>query len=186
MSKKRWIALAAQTRSHVARPEGEAAQKDDVVKIDFLGSVDGVEFDGGKGEDFDLTLGAGQFIPGFEDQLIGAKAGEKRDVKVTFPADYHSADLAAKDALFVVTVKEVKAPETVAIDDALAQKLGMDNLATLKERVREQIKADFAGAARLHLKRRILDALDEAHSFALPPRWWKANLTASGPRSRKS
>jgi trigger factor len=161
--------LAKQTRGYTARGEGEAAQLDDVVKIDFVGSVDGVEFEGGKGQDFDLTLGTGQFIPGFEEQLVGAKAGETRDVKVTFPAEYHSADLAGKDAVFVVTVKEVKAPESVAIDDALAQKMGLDSLGTLKERVRDQIKADFAAAARLHLKRRILDALDEVHDFPLPP-----------------
>ena len=170
--------LAAQTRSYAARPEGEAAQKDDVIKIDFVGSVDGVEFEGGKGEDFDLTLGAGQFIPGFEDQLIGAKAGDTRNVNVTFPAEYHSADLAGKAALFVVTVKEVKAPEAVAIDDALAEKVGLDTLGTLKERIREQLKGDFAGAARLHLKRRILDALDAAHTFPLPPQMVEGEFTS--------
>ena len=111
-----------------------------MVVIDFVGSVDGVEFEGGKGEDFNLTLGSGQFIPGFEDQLIGAKAGESRDVNVTFPADYHAAELAGKDAVFAVTVKEVKAPEDAAIDDELAKKLGLDDLATLKDRVREQIE----------------------------------------------
>ena len=100
--------------------------------IDFVGSIDGVEFDGGKGEDFNLTLGSGQFIPGFEDQLIGAKAGEARDVKVTFPAEYHAAELAGKDAVFDVTVKEVKAPEEIKIDDELAKKMGLDDLATLE------------------------------------------------------
>ena len=103
-----------------------------------------MEFEGGKGEDFNLTLGSGQFIPGFEDQLIGAKAGESRDVKVTFPAEYHAADLAGKDAVFAVTVKEIKAPEDAKIDDELAKKLGLTDLATLKDRVRDQIKADFA------------------------------------------
>ncbi len=161
--------LAQQTRNYVARAQGEAAQKDDTVLIDFVGSVDGVEFEGGKGQDFNLTLGSGQFIPGFEDQLIGAKAGEARDVKVTFPAEYHAADLAGKDALFAVTVKEVKAPEDSKIDDDLAKKMGMDDLATLKERVREQIKSDYTAASRLHLKRRILDALDNVHAFPLPP-----------------
>ena len=135
--------LAKQSRSYAAAPEGEAAEKDDVVVIDFVGSVDGVEFPGGKGEDFNLTLGSGQFIPGFEDQLIGAKAGEQRDVKVTFPAEYHAAELAGKDAVFAVTVKEVKAPEAAKIDDELAKKLGLDDLATLKDRVRDQLKADF-------------------------------------------
>jgi trigger factor len=161
--------LAKQSRGYAARPEGEAAQKDDIATIDFVGSVDGVEFPGGKGEDFNLTLGSGQFIPGFEDQLIGAKAGEQRDVKVTFPADYQAADLAGKEALFAVTVKEIKAPEEPKIDDELAKKMGLDSLATLKDRVRDQVKGDFTAASRLHLKRRILDALDTTHSFPLPP-----------------
>jgi trigger factor len=161
--------IAQQARDYTPRPEGEPAQKDDTVTIDFVGSVDGVEFEGGKGENFNLTLGAGQFIPGFEDQLIGAKAGESRDVKVTFPADYHSAEMAGKDAVFAVTVKEVKAPAPVAFDDALAQKMGLDTIGTLRERIREQVKSEFTSASRLHLKRRILDALDSAHSFPLPP-----------------
>ncbi len=122
-----------------------------------------------RASDFNLTLGSGQFIPGFEDQLIGAKAGEQRDVKVTFPADYQAAELAGKDAVFDVTVKEIKAPDEAKIDDELAKKLGLDDLATLKDRVRDQVKADFAAASRLHLKRRILDALDNAHAFPLPP-----------------
>jgi len=161
--------LAKQTRGYAAKPEGEAAAKDDVATIDFLGSIDGVPFDGGKGENFNLTLGSGQFIPGFEDQLIGAKAGESRDVKVTFPAEYHAADLAGKEAVFAVTVKEIKAPEEAKVDDELATKMGLENLATLKDRVRDQVKGDFTAASRLHLKRRILDALDSAHDFPLPP-----------------
>jgi trigger factor len=161
--------LAKGARDYVARPEGEAARKDDTVVIDFVGSIDGVEFEGGKGSDFNLTLGSGQFIPGFEDQLTGAKAGETVEVKVKFPDGYQAAELAGKDALFVVTVKEVKAPAETALDDALAQKLGLDSLATLRDRVRDQIKADYAAASRMHLKRRILDALDSAHAFPLPP-----------------
>jgi trigger factor len=161
--------LAKQSRGFAVRPEGEAAEKDDIVQIDFVGSIDGVEFEGGKGEDFNLTLGSGQFIPGFEEQLIGAKADEQRDVKVTFPAEYQAAELAGKDAVFAVTVKEIKTPEEAKIDDDLAKKMGLDNLATLKDRVRDQVKGDFTAASRLHLKRRILDALDTAHSFPLPP-----------------
>ncbi len=161
--------LAKQTRGYAAKPEGEAAAKDDVATIDFLGSIDGVPFDGGKGENFNLTLGSGQFIPGFEDQLIGAKAGESRDVKVTFPAEYHAPDLAGKEAVFAVTVKEIKTPEEAKVDDELATKMGLENLATLKDRVRDQVKGDFTAASRLHLKRRILDALDSAHDFPLPP-----------------
>jgi trigger factor len=170
--------LAKQSRNYAARPEGEAAQKDDIATIDFVGSVDGVEFPGGKGEDFNLTLGSGQFIPGFEDQLIGAKAGEQRDVKVTFPADYQAADLAGKEALFAVTVKEIKAPEDAKIDDELAKKMGLEDLATLKDRVRDQVKADFNAASRLHLKRRVLDALDTAHDFPLPPAMVEAEFAS--------
>lgn len=161
--------LAENVRTYSARGEGEAAEKNDQVVIDFVGKVDGEEFPGGKAEDFNLALGSGQLIPGFEDQLIGAKAGEARDVNVTFPADYPETKLAGKDAVFATTVKEVKKPDPLEIDNALAQKLGLDSIGTLKDRVRDQLKGDFARASRMHLKRRILDALDEEHSFSLPP-----------------
>jgi trigger factor len=161
--------LAEQSRSYSPRPEGEAAEKGDAVTMDFVGSVDGEEFPGGKAEDFNLVLGSEQLIPGFEDQLVGVKAGEARDVKVTFPADYPEAKLAGKEGVFAVTVKEVKSPDPLTVDDELAKKLGVDSLGTLKERLREQLKREFAGASRLHLKRRILDALDEVHAFSLPP-----------------
>ena len=121
--------LAKNARSYATK-DG-AAEKDDVAVIDYEGSIDGVPFAGGKGEDFNLTLGSGTFIPGFEDGLIGAKAGESRDVKVTFPSEYHAPEMAGKDAVFKVAVKEVKAPEESKIDDELAKKLGLDNLATL-------------------------------------------------------
>jgi len=159
--------LAKNVRNYVTKDGGAA--KDDVAVIDYEGSVDGVPFDGGKGSDFSLTIGSGTFIPGFEDGLIGAKAGEKRDVKVTFPTEYHAPEMAGKDAIFAVTVKEVKVPEDAGIDDELAKKLGLDDLATLKDRVREQLTSDFKSASRLHLKRRVLDALDNAHDFPLPP-----------------
>ena len=161
--------LAENVRTYSPRGEDEAAEKNDQVLIDFVGKVDGEEFPGGKADDFNLVLGSGQLIPGFEDQLIGAKAGETRDVAVTFPADYPETKLAGKDAVFATTVKEVKTPDPLEIDNALAQKLGLDSIGTLKDRVRDQLKADFGRASRMHLKRRILDALDEAHSFSLPP-----------------
>jgi len=170
--------LAKQSRGFTARGPGEAAQKDDITKIDFVGSIDGVEFPGGKGEDFNLTLGSGQFIPGFEDQLTGAKAGEQREVKVAFPADYHAADLAGKDAVFAVTVKEIKAPDEPKVDDELAKKMGFEDLGALKDKVREQVKGDFNAASRLHLKRRILDALDTAHDFPLPPAMVEAEFAS--------
>ncbi|MGB8365910.1 MAG: trigger factor [Rhizomicrobium sp.] len=161
--------LAEQARTYSPRGEGEAAEKNDAVVIDFIGRIDGEEFGGGKAEDFNLVLGSGQLIPGFEDQLIGAKAGDERDVKVTFPADYPEAKLAGKEAIFATKVKEVKKPDPLEIDNALAAKLGLDSIGTLKDRVRDQLKAEFGRASRLHLKRRILDALDTTHSFSLPP-----------------
>ena len=118
-----------------------AAEKGDTVVIDFVGSVDGVEFDGGKGDNFSLELGSGQFIPGFEDQLIGSKAGDKVDVNVTFPENYQAADLAGKDALFVTTVHEVKAKEVPALDDELAKDIDEDveTLSELKDKYRKEL-----------------------------------------------
>ncbi len=161
--------LAEQARSYTARGEGEAAQDGDSIVMDFVGSIDGEEFPGGKAENFNLILGSGQLIPGFEDQLIGAKPGDSREVKVQFPADYQEPKLAGKDAVFAVKVNEVKSPDPIAIDDELAKRVGLTSLGELKERMREQMKTDFSRASRVHMKRRILDALDSAHSFSLPP-----------------
>jgi trigger factor len=160
--------LAEQAKTYSPRGEGEAAQSGDTATIDFVGKVDGVEFPGGKAENFNLGLGTGQLIPGFEDQIVGAQTGETREVKVTFPADYPEASLAGKDAVFDVTVREIKQPDPVVIDNEFAKRIGMEDLATLKERVRAQLKTDFAQASRMHLKRRILDALDAKHAFDLP------------------
>jgi trigger factor len=161
--------LAEQSRTYSSRTEGAASELDDTVVIDFIGRVDGEEFQGGKADNFSLLLGSGQFIPGFEEQLIGVKAADTRDVKVTFPADYPEAKLAGKDAVFAVTVKDVKAADPLTIDDELAKRLGLESLGVLKDRVRDQVKTDFARASRLHLKRRVLDALDATHAFAVPP-----------------
>jgi trigger factor len=160
--------LSEQARTYSPRPEGEAAEEKDSVTIDFVGRVDGEVFEGGKAEDLNLVLGSGQLIAGFEARLIGVKAGEERDVKVTFPSDYPEAKLAGRPAEFAVKVKEVKSPDALAIDDDLAKKLGVDSLATLKDRIRDQLKTDFNRASRMHLKRRILDGLDVQHSFPLP------------------
>jgi trigger factor len=160
--------LAEQSRTYSPRDEGAAAESGDSVLIDFVGRVDGEEFAGGKAEDFTLVLGSNQLIPGFEDQLIGAKTGDERDVNVTFPSDYPEPKLAGAEAVFTVTVKEVKQPDPVVIDDELAKKLGVDSLSVLRDRVRDQLKQDFARASRMHLKRRVLDALDQNHSFPLP------------------
>ena len=120
-----------------------AAENGDTVVIDFVGSVDGVEFDGGKGENHSLELGSGQFIPGFEDQLVGAKAGDEVEVKVTFPEDYQAADLAGKAAVFVTKVNEVKAKEVPAFDDELAKDLDdeVETLDELKAKYRKELEA---------------------------------------------
>ena len=170
--------VAEQARTYSPREADEAAENSDALTIDFVGRVDGEEFAGGKAEDLNLVLGSGQFIPGFEDQLIGTTAGEERDVNVTFPADYPEAKLAGKDAVFAVKVKEVKKPDAIEVDDELAKKLGLESLGLLKERIREQLKTDFSRASRMHLKRRILDALDRTHAFSLPPTMVEAEFDA--------
>lgn len=161
--------VADSVRNYTPRPEDGAAEKDDSVTIDFVGKIDGKPFDGGSAENFELIVGSSTFLPEFEDQLIGMKAGEYRKLKLRFPADYGGPDIADKDAEFDVTMKSVRAPEQLVIDNEFAKRLGADSLATLKERVRESVKNRFSAASRTHLKRRLLDALDAAHGFELPP-----------------
>ena len=161
--------LAASQRTYHDKVEGAAAADGDVVTIDFDGKIDGEAFEGGKAEGFDLALGSGAFIPGFEEQLTGAQAGDQRTLNISFPENYGAKNLAGKAATFDVAVKAVKAPDEVAVNDELAKKLGLESLAVLKDRMRDQLKGDHARASRLHLKRRILDALDETHRFDLPP-----------------
>ena len=139
-----------------------------MVVIDFSGSIDGEVFPGGAGEDVDLILGSGSFIPGFEEQLVGVRKGDEKTVKVTFPEEYGAEDLAGKDAEFAVTVKDVKAPVTVEIDDALAEKIGLKDLDELKSLVRERIEKEYNDLSRAHVKRALLDKLDSAHAFELP------------------
>jgi trigger factor len=148
-------------------PPRPAAQGDTVM-IDFLGKTDGEAFAGGEGKDFPLELGSNRFIPGFEDQLVGANAGEQREVKLTFPADYPAEALAGKDAVFEVTVKEVRAPVVAPLDDAFAKTMGLDSLEALRKAIREQIEREYAAAARLKLKRQLLDKLADAHHFTVP------------------
>jgi trigger factor len=163
--------LAKQAGTFEPRTGKSVKAKDgDQVLIDFLGSVGGVPFDGGKGEGFELTLGSGQFIPGFEAQLVGAKPGDAVTVKVTFPEPYQSAELAGKDAEFAVTVHEVRAPVEGAADDALAQRLGLSDLATLRETLTKNLQQGYDNQSRFKLKRALLDELDKGHDFALPQR----------------
>ncbi|MEM9374718.1 MAG: trigger factor [Pseudomonadota bacterium] len=152
------------------RAKTAKARKDDAVVIDFLGKIDGEPFEGGSAEGHTLVLGSNSFIPGFEDQLIGAKAGEEKDVNVTFPEAYQAENLAGKDAVFEVKVHEVRAPKTPEIDDEFAKGLGLEDLAKLKELVTDQIQNEFGSASRAKAKRNLLDQLDEKHDFDLPPK----------------
>ena len=160
--------IADQQVSYKARGKTAKSQEKDQVLIDFVGKVDGEEFEGGKGEGFELVLGSNQFIAGFEDQLIGAKTGDDVEVKVTFPEEYHAKELAGKDAVFDVTIQEVRAPEDVAIDDELAKKVGLESLDDLKSRIKERIESDYKNLSRSHVKRALLDKLDDGHNFELP------------------
>lgn len=161
--------MAANNRSFSAKAEGAAAEKGDRLMISFVGTIDGVAFDGGTGSGIPLDLGAGQFIPGFEEQLEGAQAGEKRTVNVSFPENYAAAHLAGKAASFEVTVDEVQAPDALKIDEELAKSFGMESLDALKTAIREQIGRDFGTQSRRKLKKSLLDALDGKYTFELPP-----------------
>lgn len=144
------------------------AEDGDRLTIDFVGKVDGVPFDGGSAEGVDITIGEGRFIPGFEEQLTGAAAGEARKVNVTFPEDYPAKHLAGQAAEFDVTVTAVAAPQDAAIDDALATRVGLDDLDALKGAVRTQMEQSYARVGRERVKRALLDALDERFKFELP------------------
>jgi trigger factor len=151
-----------------SEPVQRAAQTGDAVVIDFVGRVDDKEFPGGAAQGYTLELGSGSFIPGFEDQLVGANAGEKRGVKVGFPADYGAAELAGKDAAFDVDVKEVREFRPVEVNDDLAKEIGMDSLDELRKTVREQIEREYGAVARQRLKRAVLDELAAKHDFPIP------------------
>lgn len=160
--------LAEGNRPFADKAEGAAAEKGDKVKIDFVGTIDGVAFEGGSAEGVDLVLGSNQFIPGFEDQLVGAKVGDDVTVKVSFPADYGAAHLAGKAAEFACKVQGIQAPGELVIDDEWAKKLGVDGLDKIKEIFKDQIGQQYAGATRAKVKRALLDKLDEQYSFDLP------------------
>ena len=159
--------IADQNRPFVAKTEGAA--NGDRVTINFEGSLEGTPFEGGTGEDVPLIMGAGQFIPGFEENLAGLKAGENKTFDVTFPDDYRATHLAGKNATFAVTVKAVEAPGPVTIDDEFAKTLGVESLAKLKDAVKDRIAREHTLASRQKLKRALLDQLDERHKFEPPP-----------------
>lgn len=160
--------LAQSRRESVKVENNRETKKGDTAVIDFVGSVDGVEFKGGKGEAYPLELGSGSFIPGFEDQLIGKKAGDKVDVKVKFPDTYHAKDLAGKDAVFAVEIKEVREPKEVKVDEEFAKSLGEKSLDELKTKISDRIKVDYEAASRMKLKRQLLDILDKEYNFDVP------------------
>ncbi|MBT3989766.1 MAG: trigger factor [Rhodospirillaceae bacterium] len=139
----------------------------DVAVIDFTGSVDGEEFAGGKAEDYGLEIGSGSFIPGFEEQIIGKEVGNEFDVSVTFP-DQYAEELAGKDAVFAVKIKELRETTPATLDDAFAQKMGAENLEDLKDKLRENQEAELAQYTRMRVKRDLLDVLDDVHEFELP------------------
>jgi trigger factor len=166
---ERLAAMAEQMKSFAEVAEGQAARSGDAVVIDFKGSIGGEAFPGGSGTDFELVLGSGSFIPGFETQLEGVKKGDRRTVEVGFPEDYGHKPVAGKQASFEVEVKQVKAPLPTAVDDELAKRLGMENLEALRKTVRQQIEREYAALTRSRLKRALLDALASAHDFPVPP-----------------
>ncbi len=149
-------------------PKGHKAENGDLVVMDFEGKVGGTPFEGGKGDDMSLELGSGRLIPGFEEQLVGAKAGDKREVTVTFPKDYPAANLKGKEAVFDVTVKQVKLATEAKADDEFAKSLGLDSLDKLREILRDQQGQELNALTRTHMKRRLLDQLAERADFEVP------------------
>jgi trigger factor len=161
--------LAESAQNFENRRKGSKAKDGDQVVINFLGKVDGEPFDGGQADDYPLVIGSNSFIPGFEEQLIGAKANDNVEVKVTFPADYQAENLAGKDAVFECQVNEVKAPSPAEINDDLATKFGAENLADLKSKITERLQEEYSGAARMVMKRKLMDELAKLVTFELPP-----------------
>ena len=161
--------LASNAQDFEDRKKGSKAKDGDQITMDFVGKVDGEAFEGGSAEDYPLVLGSNSFIPGFEEQLVGVKADEEKDVTVNFPGDYQAEHLAGKEAVFACTIKAVKAPKDAEIDDELAKKFGSEDLDALKGQVRERLEAEYGTAARAVMKRAMLDELDKMVGFDLPP-----------------
>lgn len=161
--------IAEQNRTFAAKGEGAKAETGDRLTVSFKGTINGTPFDGGAGEDIQVTIGSNTFIPGFEEQLIGIAAGETRTLKVSFPKNYGSEKLAGQPAEFETTATLIEAPQQTVIDDEFAKTLGLESLDKLKEAARERLAAEFAGATRQRVKRLLLDRLDETHRFEAPP-----------------
>jgi len=160
--------IAAANKRWTDAPKKHAAATGDLIVMDFEGKAEGTAFEGGKGTDMSVELGSGQLIPGFEDQLVGAKAGDKREVSLTFPGDYHAAALAGKPATFAVTIKAVKITGENKVDEDFAKSLGLQSLDQLREVVRDQQRQELNGLTRTHMKRQLLDQLAARHDFVVP------------------
>lgn len=160
--------IADSRKTPVVVEEVRPAVLGDILEIDFVGSIDGVEFPGGKGEGYDLELGSGSFIPGFEEQLVGASTGDAVTVSVSFPEEYQAKDLAGKAASFAVTVKALKAADRPVVDDAFAISVGLESLDALKADIKSRIGSDYANASRAKMKRELLDRLADAVDFDVP------------------
>lgn len=160
--------IAGQNKSYKDAAKTRKAADGDQLIIDFVGKLDGVEFDGGKAEDAALVLGSNTFIPGFEDQLVGVKTGQEKTITVTFPADYQADHLAGKEATFDITVKAVKVETETTLDEDFAKSLGLDSLDKLKEIMKAQLEQQTAGLTRTQMKRALLDQLAAGHSFEVP------------------
>lgn len=158
----------AQNRGYSDKGDGAVVEQGDRLGLSFVGKIDGVAFPGGTSDHAHLTVGSGEFIPGFEEQLVGQKKDETRTIKVTFPADYGNAELAGKEATFDVTVLHVDGPNQGTLDDDFAKRLGLEDLAALRSAVKEQMESALESMSRQHVKRQILDALDEGHKFDVP------------------
>ena len=161
--------IAEQNIKYEPRAEGEAAVDGDAVIVDFTGKIDGEAFEGGTAEQQAVVLGSNRFIPGFEEQLLGVKAGDEKELKVSFPEDYPAENLAGKEAVFETKVHEVRAPQTPELDDEFAKGLGLEGMEQLRGLVKEQLEGEHKAASRAKAKRNLLDKLDEAHDFDLPP-----------------
>ena len=160
--------LAKNAQNFEDRKKGSKSKDGDQVNINFLGKIDGEAFEGGAGEDYPLVLGSNSFIPGFEEQLVGKKAEDKVEVKVSFPEDYNSKNLAGKNAIFDCVINAVKQPKPAVIDDEMAKQFGSEDLKSLKEQLKERLGAEYVAAARQLTKRELMDSLDKMVKFELP------------------
>jgi trigger factor len=158
----------AQNRGYTDKGDEGVVENGDRLGLSFVGKIKGKPFDGGTSDHAHLTVGSGEFIPGFEEQLIGMKKGETREIDVTFPKDYQSEELAGKKAQFEVTILHVDGPNQGDLDDDFAKRLGVENVEALRGAVKTQMEAALASMSRQHMKRQILDALDEGHKFEVP------------------